>query len=82
MTLPFEYVNSPYRCLCGKRLVAEYGQSEVDGELVEVHHCLHCSITYQFRGRSLDLPESAPRTWMTVEQILERRLSAVDRSAA
>jgi DNA-directed RNA polymerase subunit RPC12/RpoP len=49
--MPHEYVNSPYRCVrCGKRLIAEYGQHEDDGDLVESHSCWNCDITYNIRA--------------------------------
>lgn len=61
-------------------MVTQHGQHEDSGELVEAHECLHCPRTYLARDRALLLPESHdPGPWMTVEQILERRLSAVDR---
>jgi hypothetical protein len=82
MTMPFAYVESDLWCVwCAKRMVVEHGQHEVSGDLVESHHCISCGRTYNTRPewRSLVLPESTPLAWMTVEQILERRLSAVDR---
>lgn len=81
--IPGEYTNSDYWCRwCQKRMVAEYGQRESDGELVEHHACLQCGRTYTCapERRSLDLPESRPEVlWATLQQYLEIRLRHVDR---
>jgi hypothetical protein len=82
LTQPFSYIDSPYRhTTCGKLMVAEYGQHEVSGELVESHHCLSCGTTYNVRpeARSLEPHKLPVGAWMTVEQIAERRTQFLDR---
>lgn len=78
--MPFEYTDSPYRCRCGKRLTAEYGQHEDRGDLVESHHCLSCGQTYNVRDRRLMLPEvSEPVPYAILQQWVERRTVHLDR---
>lgn len=81
MSQPYERVDSPYRCRYdGKRLVAEYGQHEDSGDLVETHSCLECGRVWNTRDKALLLPEAHdPGPWMTVEQIAERRQQHLDR---
>lgn len=81
MTAPYEWIDSPFRCpYDGKRLTAEYGQHERDGELVEVHACMHCGRTWQTKDKALLLPEvREPVKWMTLEQMVELRTRHLDR---
>jgi hypothetical protein len=47
-----EYIDSPIRCRCGKRMVMDLGQDSDTGWVHEHHSCLSCGAEVRERPRA------------------------------
>jgi hypothetical protein len=47
-----EYIDSPIRCRCGKRMVMDLGQDSASGWVHEHHSCLDCGAEVRERPRA------------------------------
>jgi hypothetical protein len=74
MTMIGEYLDSPIRCRCGKRMVMDLGQDANTGWVHEHHSCLSCGAEVRERPRA-----DRTATVLTVKQLLARRTAHLDR---
>jgi hypothetical protein len=68
-----EYLDSPIRCRCGKRMVMDLGQDATTGWVHEHHSCLSCGTEVRERP----LPHRT-RTVLTVAELIRRRTAHLD----
>ena len=72
--MPGEYLDSPIRCRCGKRMVMDLGQDADTGWVHEHHFCLDCGNEIRERPR----PDRTS-TVLSVAELLRRRTAHLDR---